>query len=223
MQFLCVRASVQRTSLKWGWLAIQTSDYHLSREIYMWRPANPDRLPLLVGTPASIGPGSCTELYSAWARFTAPNYLPCPCTTSSNWPPFMALRHAAWSVKLSRALWALHNSRILRYFLGLDSRTSLPTLCTGRNYIHPWLSHLSSYCDDWRLASLRLEVPRDLCVHDCLKIASKGHLQRHVFEQVLEHSWAGDVSRAIDQSDRVWDMSAPGSRDLKNARRHGTS
>ena len=56
---------------------------------------------------------------------------------------------------------------------------------------------------------------RPLTVHFRLHDRLRGNLQRHVFEQIVEYSWARNVSVVGNQFDGAGDVSVPGLGDLK--------
>jgi len=101
----------------------------------------------------------------------------------------------------------------------------VPSYILGLKYQTPAFHRLRSAPDettlirDFRIAGLAASTEGSLpygsrflgpsTVYICFHDRIKGHLRRHLFEQVVEHSRAGDVSAARDQSDGARDVSIP--------------
>ena len=99
----------------------------------------------------------------------------------------------------------------------------VPSYILGLKYQTPAFHRLRSAPDettlirDFRIAGLAASTEGSLpygwrflgasTVYICFHDRIKGHLRRHLFEQVVEHSRAGDVSVARDQSDGARDVS----------------
>ena len=99
----------------------------------------------------------------------------------------------------------------------------VPSYILGLKYQTPAFHHLRSAPDkttlicDFCIAGLAATTEGSLpygsrflgalTVYICFHDRIKGYLRRHLFEQVMEHSRAGDVSAARDQSDGAQDVS----------------
>ena len=98
--------------------------------------------------------------------------------------------------------------------LEYDTSALLPTLCTGRSYTR-LLRTFASLLLLQRLKARGSRFLRPLTVHFRLDDRLRGDLQRHVFEQIMEYSWARNVSVVGNQSDGAGDVSVPRLGDLK--------
>ena len=132
------------------------------------------------------------------------------CASSSN--------HFFWLCPLPLILGLKYQTPAFhRLCSALDETTLIHDLC---------IAGLTATTEGSRPYGLRFLGPSTvyICFHDRIK----GHLRRHLFEQVVEHSRAGDVSAARDQSDGARDVSIPrlGAQrrtvDVERVRRYGT-